>query len=627
MPPPVYYSALPTQQVSDYEPAVVDRSLERNEWRKRAANERNDMWICKLYNRWKQGQFTIVPDGNNLFIDIWDVIMIAALMITAVVLPLQVGLMHHPPQLVNALMSLIDLVFITDIFLTFNIAFGKVSVTNRDMYELHPLKIAKQYTAFPFSDGCTAGWFWPDLLTVVPWDKIFEARYGASLRLIRILRLIRMFRLVRVIKLFSKWQAHFGHPIAIVQISQCLGCTLLTCHWVACTWGHFAVGEGYTNDNWLIHYQEMYGYAERLSDYTEMDIYYISLYWSLSTLTSVGYGDVLPQNTHEVVLVSVSMFMLGIMWAWVLANVVNIITNMDVFASESNQLMDDLNQLMEHRDLDHGLRLRLRKHLNEAFYVHRQRHQQRTIKWLSAGLQGEIAVESGVDKVCNCVWYLRDMPEPVLIAIANRFIADMFSPYEFIQDQFSLSVIRKGTCILRARILTRDHVIGEDMILVSDRLKEAVHPKSLTFLEVMTLGRNDLLSVCERHPDFDRRVRRAQIKLALWRSFVRSAESKARGLRPCYTQILEEKEDNMRTPGFSQSIQTIRGFKGLSVQDSLNEIMEELQALRRRVDDNQLVCLTHFEGLATRIDGMSYKDGVLAKGQKSCTKLSSFCRA
>jgi len=574
-----------------------------------------------LVHRWKSGECTIVPEGNAL-IDVWDVIMISALLATAVLLPFEVGLMPDPSSLLRSTLGAIDIVFLIDIFLAFFIAYGKVSITNRDMYEVHPLKIARHYMAFPFAENCTAGWFWADVVTVIPWDKIRQARGGASLRLIRILRLIRMFRLVRVIKLLRKWQTHFGHPVALLNISTCLGWTVLTCHWLACVWGHFAVNPEFQEENWFVSYLRQYGEQMKTEDFSPIEIYSMALYWSLSTLTSVGYGDVLPQNQHEMVMTSVSMFMLGIMWAWVLANVVNIITNMDAFANESNQLMDDLNLLMEHRGLEHNLRQRLRKHLSESFHVYRQRHQQRTIKWLSAGLQGEIAVESGVDKVCECIWYLKGMPDTVLIAIAQRFVADMFSPCEYLQDRYSLFVIRKGTCVLRRKLLTRDDVVGEDMILASDRLKDSVCPKSLTFVEVMTLSRNDLLSVCERNPDFDRRVRKAQIKLALWRSFVRSAEMKKSGETMKYFDLPRAEESIKHRPGFSQSIQTVRGFKGLSVQDSLGEIMEELQALRRRVDDNHMVNLRHFEIITSRLDKLDERaEGTSKRG---CAKLP-FC--
>merc|ERR1712187_194955 len=169
-----------------------------------------------------------------------------------------------------------------------------------------------------------------------------------------------------------------------------------------------------------------------------------------------------------------------------------------------NQLMDDLNCVLENRCLHQSLRRRLRKHLHEAFFVHRQRHQQETIKWLSAGLQGELALESGMDKVCNCVWYLQNLDSAVLVEIAQRFEADMFSPNEFIIDKFSVSVIRKGTCYHRGKILTRDSAIGIDMILDTEMLKDSVCPKTITYVEVMTLSRDALGDVCAKHKDFSR---------------------------------------------------------------------------------------------------------------------------
>jgi len=224
-----------------------------------------------------------------------------------------------------------------------------------------------------------------------------------------------------------------------------------------------------------------------------------------------------------VMMVTLLMILTGFAWAFVLASTVNIITNMDAYRGRFNQLMDDLNLLMESRNLGPSLRWRLRRHMHEAFDVHRQRHQQRTLHWLSASLQGEVAIQSGADHVCDCVWYLRGLHQDVLIELVQLFLADMYSPNEFIESYSTVSVIRRGTCIRKGRILTRDCVIGEDMILMTDFLRETQFPRTLTFLEVMSLTRYDLRAVCDRHPAFSRRVRLAQVKLAIWRGFVYTA--------------------------------------------------------------------------------------------------------
>merc|ERR1711977_494604 len=86
-------------------------------------------------------------------------------------------------------------------------------------------------------------------------------------------------------------------------------------------------------------------------------------------------------------------------------------------------------------------------------------------------------------------------------------------------------VVRRGTCFHKCRILIRDAVIGEDMILVSDHLRETWYPRALTYVEVMRLKKDDLLQVCERNTDFSRGLRKAQIKLAIWRAFVYAAKA------------------------------------------------------------------------------------------------------
>lgn len=190
--------------------------------------------------------------------------------------------------------------------LTFQLAYPVSSAVAKDSYEKAPIKIMQRYMAFPLSDNMDAGWFWVDMVTLIPWQMLFS---GAHMQLLRILRLIRMFRLVRVVKLFNRWHAHFGMSYKFFSLAQCFVCSLLTLHWFACAWGSVAFSVGDHGDTWLSRRAEFDG--RTLESYHHWEIYNLALYFSTMTLTSVGFGDIRAANDREVFLATCMMLLTG----------------------------------------------------------------------------------------------------------------------------------------------------------------------------------------------------------------------------------------------------------------------------------------------------------------------------
>lgn len=612
------------------------------------------------FDKWRKGKFTIIPE-DNIWIDVWDVIVIFALMVTAVELPFEVALIEVQPQGIYMLGKMIDSIFICDICLNFNVAYAVSDPTVQEQYERDPFRIASHYMAVPFSNNLTAGWFWPDLLTVIPFEMLPLINDYRNLRLVRVVRLIRMLRLVRVLKLFKRWHTYFGFSFALVKVTSCACTTLLLVHWLACVWGHLGLfpyvtaRDPETSTTWLEQHARSQ-HIKELDELTLFEVYSSALYFCVVVLVTVGFGDILPVNEVEVMVMIATIFTTGITWAWVVANVVNVITNMDVFTSQFNQIMDDLNALMHTHQVDFkaraapkdedielpvgSLRHRIRKHLHESYPVHRRRHNHNSIKTLSKGLQGELAIELGVDEVCRCVWWLRDIREGVLIEIASCIGSDLFSPAEFLMDRNCMQVIRRGTCIRNGKVLSRDAVIGEDMILLTDYLRDTSVPRTLTFCEVMTLGREDLRRVCLKFPEFDRRLRRAQVKMALWRAFVHVANQIKRALkRPGARQDGESLWDSaeartgkteqlkVHEVGWSDSMriqparraaddpatQALMEIRGLSesLVASCESGDDSLQAIGGSADDSHTETMTRLNFLEKRFETMQRRVEVL----------------
>jgi len=484
-----------------------------------------------LFDRFRAGEFTVSPEDNSL-LDFWDMVVICALFGTAVMLPFEVALISTPGPKLMLFDNIINGIFICDMVLNFNVGYAANDNTAHVVYVRNPFMIAGNYMAMPFSKNLTAGWFWPDLITVIPWDSLStrmkDVKNLRSMRLVRVLRLVRMLRLVRVIKLFKRWHTVVGFSFALVKCARCTCLTLLLVHWLACVWAHLGQHpeeylKGSTiEDTWISEIAQIEG-EETVEDLGLFKIYTRSLYWCTVVLTTVGFGDVIPHNSAEHIMMVITIFITGFTWAWVVGNVVDVINNSDIFQTSFNQTMDDLNVLMGTRCVKKHLRFRIRKHLYESQLVHRQRHQLQTVTWLSETLQGELALESGLHDILECVWFLRSVPTSVVIELAMHFKPDLFSPSEFVMDHQSLFVIRKGAALRRGKMLTRGSIFGEDMILVTDALRDSVCPRTLTFLEVMQLGIDGLRGVCTKFADFDARLRKAQIKLAVQRAFVHDA--------------------------------------------------------------------------------------------------------
>jgi len=98
--------------------------------------------------------------------------------------------------------------------------------------------IALRYLAF---------WFWPDVITLVPFDLIAYFTPGTNLeglRILRLLRLVRLLRLFRAARIMERLETHFFIPTSRSLLVRMVVLLLFMCHWIACLMGLLPVLEG-----------------------------------------------------------------------------------------------------------------------------------------------------------------------------------------------------------------------------------------------------------------------------------------------------------------------------------------------------------------------------------------------
>ena len=180
-------------------------------------------------------------------------------------------------------------------------------------------------------------WFWIDLVVTIPFDFFINlynpefSNYATLAKFIRIMKIVRLVRLVKLIKvakdrnkmaavldLASSLQLNYAIERLVLSIFG----FLMLCHVIACMWILQArLDESATSTNWI--QEKGFNYA------SDWELYFASYYFSVTTFTTVGYGDIHATNTTERLLVI--FFMIGGVFAFSFATgtLTSILTSLD----------------------------------------------------------------------------------------------------------------------------------------------------------------------------------------------------------------------------------------------------------------------------------------------------------
>lgn len=242
--------------------------------------------------------------------------------------------------------------------------------------------------------------------------------------------------------------------------------------------------------------------------------YVTALYLAAMTVSTVGYGDVPPQNLSERLYLVFATMIGGGIFAYVTGNVCQVMAGMNVRETEFQAMMDAVNRFIDEAYLSDELADRLRKYVRYKQNASNIKDWKRTLDELSPALRGEVAMELNATQLEN-VPFFKVCSQEMMIEVSFLLIHLTFPPMENIirpgEQPDVMYVIKRGLVACVGKVLRRDNVVGEDMLFKSK--PRSYSACTLTYVDTLALRKEQLEVILRGFSDTAVQLRRHVVKL------------------------------------------------------------------------------------------------------------------
>eukprot|EP00057_Strongylocentrotus_purpuratus_P019181 XP_011673655.1 PREDICTED: potassium voltage-gated channel subfamily H member 8 isoform X3 [Strongylocentrotus purpuratus] len=434
----------------------------------------------------------------SLIKSIWDWCVLLATLYIAIVVPFNAAVHQENELVITILDIIIEIIFIIDVVINFRTTY--VSKSGKVVYEARAIGL-----------NYIRSWFFIDLLAAVPFDiltQIFKLKLD-TIQLIKLARLLRLLRLLNKIERYSQYSA-------IVLTFFMLAFALLA-HWLACIW--FVIGrmELSKNDDgwdlgWIVDLGEQLKRPILDSNSTgpgNNSIYITALYYTLSSLTSVGFGNVSANTNTEKIFTILVMFLGALCHAAVFGNVTAIIQRMYSRRALYYTKLRDLKDFVRSHHIPPALKTRMQEYFMTSWSINMGIDTTEMLQTFPEELRADIAMH--LHKEFLALSIFADASQGCLRSLSLKIKTSFCAPGEYIVHQGdalgviyfllngSMEILRHGMVVA---ILGKGDLFGCDLYITETVISSSGDIHALTYCDLQSVTRLELLEVLASYPEY-----------------------------------------------------------------------------------------------------------------------------
>lgn len=422
-----------------------------------------------------------IIDPKSSFKVLWDNLIILLTIILAFETPLMI-VFDKPFTPGTTIFSIfVTLFFIMDMLINFQTGY----------YEKHHLITDKTLIKKKYLKN----WFAIDLISTLPFELFsFIFPFAGLNRLFRLIKLIRLLKLYRVANSINHLKSKNILNPGVLRMLLLGFWIVIASHFISCIW--IALGKV-------------------SADLTPWENYLRAVYWTITTLTTIGYGDITPSTNPQIAFTIVIQITGVGMYGFIVGNISNLIANLDIAKAQFRDQMEKINTFMKYRNIPVELQNKINNYYEYLWESRKGYDESSVLGQLPLALKTEVSLFLNKE-IIEKVPIFKGASQGFIRQIILHLTPMVFTPGDYVVikgdigtemyfiSKGSVEVVSDDGSVVYAT-LSSGQFFGEIALLLS--MPRTASIRTTDFCDIYKLDKQTFENVLKQYPDFESTIK------------------------------------------------------------------------------------------------------------------------